>query len=181
MSPRPSMKPARVSKRIDAFIRGVQKRLAPGVPFKVDGVTYDQASLLAKLLPVQQANLDVAEARMTLSQKVVVREGLHEAIRPFLGPLSDAFRNMYGSSNPGLSDFGVSYDKPRRKLTAEQKAIATAEGVRTRRARGSYTSAKQRAQITAEGLPGLLVVDPQGNVKELLPPASPGKARPKPK
>jgi hypothetical protein len=173
------MKPARVTKRVNAFIRGVTKHVLPGTTFKLGGVAYTKASLLAKLVLVQQANEELADARLVVSQKVQAREKAHAAIRPFLEALTFFFGSQYGVENPILGDFGLPYVKARRQLTVVQKAIATAEGVRTRRLRGSYTSKKQLAQITVAGQPGLSVVDPQGNVKELLPPAPPGKARPK--
>ncbi|MHB1846195.1 MAG: hypothetical protein ACYCWW_15340 [Deltaproteobacteria bacterium] len=179
MSPQPSMKPARVSMRVDAMVRGVRSKLRPGKRFHVGGVAHDRASLLLKLGPVQEANRAVAEARRALTARILERERLHEEIRPFLSNLAMALGNELGPANPILSAFGVPVARPRRQPTSAQKAISAAEGVRTRRIRGSYTSKKQLAEITAEGRPGLALVDPQGNVTPLLPPAPPGKPRPK--
>jgi hypothetical protein len=173
------MKPALVSKKVDAMIRGVRKHVLPGMSFTVAGVVYDQAAFLAVLEPVQQVNRELSDARLVVRQKIIDREKLHAGIRPLLGTVPFVFGSHWGRSNPLLEDFGIRPDKPRRKLTAAQKAIATAEGVRTRRARGSYTSKKQRQQITTAGKPGLSLVDPQGNVKAIEPPAPPGKPRPK--
>ncbi|MHB8419424.1 MAG: hypothetical protein ACYDCL_15220 [Myxococcales bacterium] len=181
MSPNPSMKPARVTKRVDSFLKGIQKHLAPGIVLNIAGAIHDQASLLAKLQPVRQASRELADARSLVRQKLAARERIHDEIRPFLGDLSVTLAAHFGADNRILAEFGVPYVKPRRQLTVEEKLIASAEGVRTRRSRGSYTSKKQRRDITTEGKPGLTFVDPQGKMTVLLPPAPPGRARPKKK
>jgi hypothetical protein len=179
VSPSPSMKPARLTKRVDALVRGITLHVLMGESLALKGVPYDKASLLAKLAAVKQAGDDLAAARTVVRQKIQAREEIHAAVRPMLEPLRWLFAGRYGPENPILADFGIPIAGKRRKLTAAEKAIATAEGVRTRRARGSYTSKKQRRQITAEGKPGLSFIDAQGNLTEILPPAPPGKPRPK--
>jgi hypothetical protein len=173
------MKPDRLLSRVRKLAAGARKHLVPGKPLSVAGAPHDQGSILSRLEAVLAANKAVADARNAVTHAIAAREKLHAAARPFVEDLKASLTAHFGTTNPILSEFGVPVSRRRRQLTSEEKAIASAEGVRTRRARGSYTSQKQRAQITLAGRPGLSLVDPQGNVKLVLPPAPPGKPRPK--
>ncbi len=179
MSKHPSKKPSRVRKRLDPFIRGVLAHFGNGETMRVDGKLYDQAGLLGWLQPLQTAHQEVEQVRNLLSAKVHVREQLSAAAKSFLDHLPLALGVKFGATSPILYDFGLRPARPRKQPTVEQKTIAYAEGVRTRRARGSYTSDKQRKEITVEGKRGLSLVTPDGEVKEILPPAPPGKPRPR--
>ncbi|MHB8418285.1 MAG: hypothetical protein ACYDCL_09425 [Myxococcales bacterium] len=164
---------------MNAFLPGVRTVLVPGQPFPVAGVSFDQASLLAKLEPVPQANQAVDMLRAQLAAKVRERDALHDQVRPFLNELRDSLVQMLGPSNPALRQFGIPMKRPRRQRTAAEKTISAIEGVRTRRVRGSYVSQKARQDITVEGKPGLDFVDPKGKVIGRFPPAPPGKPRPR--
>ncbi len=138
MSPRPSMKPARVTTAVERAVRGLRLHFPPGWTLRLLGVDYDQTALLAKLTRVQRVNEELAEARVAVKQKIAEREALHADARPFLELLKLGLLARLGQSNPLLAEFGFPVDKPRRRRTVQEKAASAAEGVWTRRLRGSY-------------------------------------------
>jgi len=165
--------------RINEMKAGFIKSFTAKQRFTVGGVSMTQAQILAKLAQIGGIDQAVAKARSALSSAVAAKRADMPAARAFLSDLDQTLRQNYGRLSPALSSFGISLPKPRKARTAQEKVVSSAQGKATRKVHGVMGS-KQRAAITVEGKPGLVLVDAHGQpvAGALTGPTPPGSGKP---
>jgi hypothetical protein len=129
-----------------------------------------QASLKPIIAAADKAEASKLAAAKDLAARDTVIGGKRGHVRDALA----AVAGFLGSGHPASTEFGLPSGK-RRKRTQAEEAISAALRRQTRKTRGTM-GAKQRAAVTVEGSPGLLVVDPSGKpISGVgLPPIPPG-------
>jgi hypothetical protein len=152
---------AAVKAKLTGMAAGTVKHVTPGMVLLVDGKKLTNAKLRALLAAHLKLFQDVEDAAAALQSKLEARAAAWPTIQSSIGNLSMAFRNYLGPENPLLADFSVKHKKPRRQQTALERVASLAQWHGTRKVRGTMGK-KQRQAITAEGKPGVIIVDPTG-------------------
>lgn len=153
---------------------GFQKHGSLLPAFPVNGVEMTAAQALARLQQslAAEAAADALKNQLTLA--LVARDKTVLGDEDFIVNLPVAVRSALGST-PKLQVFGIPYGKTRKQRTSVEEAISAALRLRTRKVRGTM-GRRQRAAVTTEGRPGLIVVDPTGEpIAGGRPPVAPGK------
>ncbi len=168
-----------IENRLSSMQAGFQKDFTPKQSLPVDGTPMTQQAIIGQIGSYLQILSDVAGARNALAVKIAAKKAAMPAIHKLLSDLEIALKFTLGSKNPLLPDFGIQPPKSRKKPDSQTKALAAAAAKSTKRARG-IIGKNQRAQITAQGKPGLALVDAQGNVlpDALTGPLPPGSRTP---
>ena len=103
----------------------------------------------------------MVDERLSLKQALATWEADLPADRLFMAEYIAALKARFGTRSPLLESFGINPARPKPPRTSAEKTVSAALGVRTRRVRGTK-GAKQKAAITADGKPGLILVSPTG-------------------
>ncbi len=131
----------------------------------VDGGTYTQATLAAKILELGGPVLDVAAKRAAYLDSLKTCYEALPAIEAWFGKFYAALPSWVGDGS-AQEAFGGKVRKQRAKLTVEQKAARAAKMRATRKARNTMGK-KQKAAI-------------KGQMPPPTPPATPPAAPPSP-
>jgi hypothetical protein len=108
---------------------------------------------LATFAPVNAAKVAVTQAQTARTQKVAAAEQEVAQLKGYL-------IGIWGKGSPQLAPFGFAA-KVKVQPTSEQQALRAAKAKLTRQARGTKGT-KQKLGVTAQGQPGLLLVNPDG-------------------
>ncbi|MHB1844169.1 MAG: hypothetical protein ACYCWW_04960 [Deltaproteobacteria bacterium] len=157
--------PAGFLSRVDNLEAGTKQNIVGKATVKVAGVPMTAAQILAKLQAVDGSYASVNGARVTLATAMAAWKAQLPDARAFVSEYVAALKAEFGTKNPILQSFGLSPAKPKPPRTAAEKAVSAAMGSRTRTARGTK-GPKQKAKITSEGRPGLVLVSPTGEPLE---------------
>jgi hypothetical protein len=113
-----------------------------------------------------------------LKQAMAAWKAAEPGLRKFVSNYEQALKGLFGVGSPELADFGIIV-KTKAKPSTETKAVALAQRRQTVAVRGP-TGKKQRAAITAQGKPGLVLVSPTGTPipGPLAGPTPPGSGTP---
>src|ERR1700678_4038310 len=152
-----------VVNRITSMVAGFQKDFTAKQSLTVNGTSMLQPAILSQLAAVLALLTDTDAARAALANAVAAKKAGAAGTTTFLSQLEAALKSTFGTGNPQLQDFGIAPPKAKKQLTVEQKALSVAAAKGTKKVRG-IIGKNQRAAITTQGMPGLAVVDPQGNV-----------------
>ncbi len=170
-----------VVSRITAMQAGFTKDFTAKMSLPVEGSSMGQPAILSQLETFLTVITEAEDARATLASKVAAKKAQMPAIAKFLSDLESSLKQTLGSGNPELQDFGIKPPKAKKRLTAQQKAVSTANAKATKAVRG-IIGKTQRAKITTAGTPGVAILDAQGNVVPGLStgPIPPGAREPLP-
>ena len=114
----------------------------------VDGVTYTQATLAAKILELGGPVLDAAAKRAAYLDSLQTCYGALPAIEAWFGKFYATLPAWVGDGSAQQA-FGGKVKKQRAKLTVEQKAARAAKMRATRKARNTMGK-KQKAKIKGQ-------------------------------
>jgi hypothetical protein len=134
--------------RVQGLIAGAQQHFPNGT-FTLGNVEYTTASLVQELqdLPDAMTKRDAAETAATDARKAVDDATAQTA--PLLRDFKRVVLAAFASTSQSLADFGLQAPKPRKPLSGEARAAATAKSRATRKARGT-TSKKQKLAVKGD-------------------------------
>ena len=137
---------------------GVEKILAQGSTLVVERSPQTPAQLADRLKGYLQLFADLRDVKAQALQKVAAfHQSMPEAHQYYMD-LKTSLVAFFGRGSPELSQFGISV-APRRALTGEQKAIAHAKALNTRKVRHTLGRKQKLAQDPA---PKVLVLGSDG-------------------
>lgn len=145
---------------IDALETGTTQNIVGKATVTVATVAMTAVQLNAKLGQGPALYAAVTAARAQLDTAMAAWKAAEPGLRAFVTAYIDALKGLFGVGNPVLKTFGIVL-KARSQPTAATKAKAVALRKGTIAVRGP-TSKKQRAAITTQGTPGLVLVSPTG-------------------
>ncbi|MHB1846198.1 MAG: hypothetical protein ACYCWW_15355 [Deltaproteobacteria bacterium] len=172
--------PGKLLGKVDALEAGTKKNIVGNMTVAVMGVAMTQAQIVAKCEGYDAGYAAVAAARTALKQALSAWVSLEADARKFIVAYSHSLKGLLGSGNPLLADFGINPAKATTKRTSAQKAVTAALTRQTKEVRG-VRGQKQKAAITVQGRPGLVLVSPTGEPIPTGPgmgPIPPGSAEP---
>jgi hypothetical protein len=170
--------------RLDTAYDGAQNYWPQGVSqLVVEGVSYNQSGLLAKLTSIESPWKGARDAHATLRQFTQQKPQLTSDATVFLSSLDASLGAQVGQDNEILTKFGFKPKKRRKPLTVEEKALRAAKAKLTRQARGTLGS-KQKAAIKESGTPSITITpdasmeisQPASSVPPVPPPPSTTKS-----
>jgi hypothetical protein len=144
----------------DALEAGTTQNIVGKATVTVATVAMTAVQINAKLGQGDTLYAAVTAARAQLDTAMAAWKAAEPGLRAFVTAYIDALKGLFGVGNPVLKTFGIVI-KPRTKPSAETTAKAVALRKGTHAVRGP-TSKKQRAAITTQGTPGLVLVSPTG-------------------
>jgi len=151
---------AQLQQQLQQVRDATAKYLPTGNDLMLEGQSVKVSDILSALDATLGSLAQVTEARAALQQALDARTQKTAATARLLGQLKAYLRATCGKASPQLGSFGFTL-KPRTPLTSEQRALRAAKARLTRKARGTL-GPKQKLEITADGRPGLLLVDASG-------------------
>ncbi len=164
--------------QVDALETGTTQNIVGKATVTVATVAMTAAQINAKLGQADTLYGAVTAARAQLDTAMAAWKAAEPGLRAFVTAYIDALKGLFGVGNPVLKTFGIVI-KARSQPTAATKAKAVALRKETHGVRGP-TSKKQRAAITTQGTPGLVLVSPTGQPipGALAGPIPPGEGTP---
>jgi hypothetical protein len=120
--------------------------LAPTQQLAIDGTMVTPAALSQQVQGALTVHKTVRTARVTWQQAIAARKSQAPSDKKLVTGVKQAVFALLGEDNPALASFGFKPRKPKRKLTAEEQALAVAQGRETRAARHTL-GARQKADI----------------------------------
>ena len=168
-----------VQNRITAMQAGFTKDFTAKQSLAVDGNTMLQPAIMSMLATVLSLITNAETARTALAAAVAAKKAGMAQVLKDLDNLEAALKAAFGSGAAQLQDFGIKPPKARKALTAEEKALSVAAAKGTKKVRG-IIGKSQRAAITTQGKPGLVLVSPDGSLVPgaLTGPTPPGSGTP---
>jgi hypothetical protein len=125
--------------------------------YVIGTVSYTLADLTAKLQAMAGPYQDRRDLEQQLANaRALVAQNAQSNVK-FMRDLRQCFRGMLGSQNQQLHAYGIKPLKDPRRLTAEQRTLAVARGMATRKKRGTL-GRKQKAAIRADAPDSVNVV-----------------------
>ena len=170
---------AAFANRVSHMVAGFTKDFTSRMSLTIGGVSMTQPQILARLADIAGLFKNVTTAKSAYEVAVAAKSSGLPLARLFMTNLDQALRQNYGKESPVLPDFGLSLPKARRVRTPQEKVISTAHAKETRKLH-NILGAQQRAKITVEGKPGLVLLDANGQPIEgaLTGPTPPGSGTP---
>jgi hypothetical protein len=145
-------------KKLEELELGVQKYLPQTSTLIVEKSPMTAAQLADRLKVYLQTFADLRDKKEQARQQLgVLHQQLPEAHAFYMG-LKAALVAFFGRGSPELSQFGISVGS-RKPLTSEQKAIAHAKAVNTRKARHTLGRKQHLAQ---DAVPTVVVLGADG-------------------
>ena len=128
----------KLGSQFKAFREGLKTGLPAGTTsLKVGDKTYSIPDL-DQAFATEEAFYDAAEAaRVSLRTAVRERDERRAPARTLVADFKTAIRALVGRTSESLLSFGVKPQKPARKLTGDERALATARSQATKKARGT--------------------------------------------
>jgi len=120
--------------------------LAPTQQLAIDGTNVTPTALSQQVQTALTVYKAVRPARVTWQQAIAARKAQAPSDKKLVAGIKQAVFALLGGDNPALASFGFKPQKPKRKLTAEEQALAVAQGRETRAARHTL-GARQKADI----------------------------------
>ena len=134
---------------VQLALKGLNTSPPQQTNYMIGASSYALADLTAKL----QAMAATFQSRRDLEQQLANVRALikqnAQANAKFMRDFRQCFRGMLGSQNQQLHAYGIKPLKDPRKLTAEQRTLAAARSMATRKKRGTL-GPKQKAAIRAD-------------------------------
>jgi hypothetical protein len=134
---------------VQLALKGLNTSPPQQTNYMIGSSSFTLTDLTAKL----QAMAGTFQNRRDLEQQLANVRALikqnAQANAKFMRDLRLCFRGMLGSQNQQLLTYGIKPLKEPRKLTAEQRTLAVARGMATRKKRGTL-GRKQKAAIRAD-------------------------------
>jgi hypothetical protein len=170
--------PGALLEQIDALETGTTQNIVGKATVTIATVAMTAAQINAKLGQGDTLYAAVVAARTQLDTAMAAWKAAEPGLRAFVTAYIDVLKGIFGAGNPILKTFGIVI-KARSKPSAETTAKAVALRKETHEVRGP-TSKKQRAAITTQGTPGLVLVSPTGQPipGALAGPIPPGQGTP---
>ncbi len=142
---------------VQLALKGLGASPPPQSSFIIGASSYTLADLTTKL----QGMATVFQGRRDLEQQLanvraLIKQNAQAYVR-FMRDLRQCFRGMLGSQNQQLHAYGIKPLNDHRKLTAEQRTLASARNRATRQKRGTL-GRKQKAAIRADAPESVNVV-----------------------
>lgn len=144
-----------------AMIAGITKDFTARMSLMVGGTSMTQAAILAKLGSIEQLWEQITTTKNAYTAAVKAKDAQSQDAKQFMADLKKAVEVQFGSKSPQLLDFGIALPKPKAARTSAQKAASAGVATQTRKVRGTM-SKKAKEQITVSGVPGVVVVGPDG-------------------
>jgi hypothetical protein len=165
--------------RVQALIAGTQKHF-PNGSFTLGNTAYTTASLVAALKGLEDTLAALNAAHAGVRDAVKTARGVQATVTPLLRDYRAFLRATFSTATAQLADFGMQGAPPRKPLTSDQRAAATAKMRATRKARGT-TSKKQKLAVKGD-VTGVIVtpITHAGPSTPAAPPAAPAPAVPAP-
>ena len=146
-------------KELQGLLVGVTKYLPPSATLVVEKGQVTAAQLASRLDGYLQTFADVRDKKEQARQQIgALQQQLPESHAFSMG-LKAALVGFFGPGNPELSQFGISAG-PRRPLTSEEKAVAHAKALNTRKVRNTL-GRRQRLALGAAN-PTVVVLGADG-------------------
>ena len=156
--------------RLDTAYDGTQNAWPVGLSqLVVEGVNYNQTSLLAKLTSISGPWKGARDAHATLRDFTQQKPQLTKDASTFLSSMDASLGAVVGQENEVLTKFGFKPKKRRKPLTLEEKTLRAAKAKLTRQKRGTLGS-KQKAAIKEDGTPTVTIAP--GESMQISPEAS---------
>lgn len=151
---------------------GVMNEIPSTTDLLVAGQPVSQPALDAELKSDIHLFQAVIDAQTQLQTARAARKAAIQAVRQRYKEIRAALIVRFGSGNPVLQKFGILPPKPRKQLTAEEKAVKNAKAKLTRGKRHTMGS-KQKSMLKTIGTP-TVEITPDGTT--VIPP--PGETQP---
>jgi hypothetical protein len=143
-------------RKIMTFLQATQNLISSGQSVVVAGTTTPQGQLVQKLQGMAAPYTAVDTVRDQYKQSLQVRDAQDAASSSYLAEAQKGVIALFGSTNPQLSQFGITPRKAKASLTSEQKVAAAAKSKLTRLARGTLGS-RQKLSVTGTPAPKVVV------------------------
>ncbi len=143
---------------VSQLIAGAAKHLSPTDPVRIGGLTLTFAEAIAKMQAYVDNRAATVAAQAAVKDALAVEDAAWPGLAAFVQAFEAMLRASFGPQAAVLVDFGLTPPKPRRTLTAEEQAVATAKRLATRKARG-ITGPKQKSRVKGH-VTATLVVSP---------------------
>jgi hypothetical protein len=120
--------------------------LAPTQQLAIDGTIVTPTALSQQVQTALTVYKAARPARVTWQQAIAARKAQAPSDTKLVAGIKQALFALLGEDNPSLASFGFKPRKPKRKLTAQEQALAVAQGRETRAARHTLGT-RQKADI----------------------------------